>query len=149
MSRTAVAIRHLAFEDLGCFGPVLKQAGYQVQYCDIGVDDLGTIDPVKTELLVVLGGPVGAWEEDKYPFLRPEIDLLERRLAADRPTIGICLGAQLMARALGARVYPGREKEIGFAPIVFNWCLRKIWCRRNPALILPVPSEGELPQRCE
>ena len=115
--KTVVAIRHLAFEDLGCFEPVLARAGYKVHYYDVGVDELWTLEPVKTELVVVLGGPIGAYEDNKYPFLVDEIEILEQRLGAGRPTIGICLGAQLMARALGARVYPGSAKEIGFAPL--------------------------------
>lgn len=118
--RTAVALRHLAFEDLGLFGPSLARAGYEVRYHEAGVDALRAVEPVRTDLVVVLGGPVGAYEDDKYPFLREEIAFLERRLAAGRPTVGICLGAQLMARALGGRVHPGPEKEIGFAPVALT-----------------------------
>jgi GMP synthase (glutamine-hydrolysing) len=117
VSRTVVAIRHLGFEDLGCFEPVLVRAGYTVRYRDVGVDALRAIAPLTPDLLVVLGGPIGAYEDDRYPFLRDEIAILAQRLAAGRPTIGICLGAQLMARALGARVYPGPEKEIGFSSL--------------------------------
>ena len=69
---------------------------------------------------VVLGGPIGAYEEASYPFIRDELRLLERRLQADRPTLGICLGAQMMARALGARVYPGPRKEIGWTPLCLS-----------------------------
>jgi len=118
--KTAVAIRHLAFEDLGCFAPALARAGYKVHYFDVGVDELWALEPVKTDLIVVLGGPIGAYEDDKYPFLTEEVDILEQRLRVGRPTIGICLGAQLMARALGAKVYPGPEKEIGFAPLTLT-----------------------------
>jgi GMP synthase (glutamine-hydrolysing) len=118
--KTAVAIRHLAFEDLGTFEPVLRKAGFKVHYYDVGIDELWTLEPVKTELVIVLGGPIGAYEDDKYPFLAEEIRILEQRLAADRPTLGICLGAQLIARALGARVYPGRAKEIGFKPVTLT-----------------------------
>lgn len=117
MLRTAVAVRNLAFEDLGCFEDGLQQAGYKVHYYDVGLDDLWTLDPIKTELLVVLGGPIGANDEDDYPYLTDLLDILKRRIAAKRPTLGICLGAQLIARALGARVYPAKAKEIGFAPI--------------------------------
>lgn len=117
MSRTVLALRHLAFEDLGCLEPVLAQAGWDVTYLDIGVDRLDAVDPQEADLMVVLGGPIGAYEDDRYPFLVQEIHLLERRLAGGRATLGICLGAQLIARALGARVYPARAKEIGFAPI--------------------------------
>ncbi|CEJ11637.1 GMP synthase [glutamine-hydrolyzing] [bacterium YEK0313] len=117
---TAVAIRHVGFEDLGAFAEPLERAGYRIHYYDAGIDELWTLEPVKTELVMVLGGPVGAYEEAHYPFLREELDLLAQRLAAGRPTLGICLGAQLMARALGARVYPAREKEIGFAPVALT-----------------------------
>lgn len=117
---TAVAIRHIAFEDLGAFQAPIERAGYRVHYYDVGIDELWTLEPVKTELVIVLGGPIGAYENDKYPFLRDELDLLEERLAAGRPTLGICLGAQLIARALGARVYPGPGKEIGFAPLTLT-----------------------------
>jgi len=117
---TAVAIRHVAFEDLGAFAPPIERAGYKIHYYDAGLDPLWTLEPVKTELVIVLGGPVGAYEDDLYPFLREELDLLEERLAAGRPTLGICLGAQLMARALGARVHPGRAKEIGFTPLTLT-----------------------------
>src|SRR3546814_10694647 len=118
--KTAVAIRHLAFEDLGTFKPVLHQAGFKVHYYDVGVDELWTLEPVKTDLIIILGGPIGANEDDKYPFLTEELKLLEQRLAADRPTLGICLGAQLMARTLSARVYPGPAKEIGFKPVALS-----------------------------
>lgn len=115
---TLAAIRHLAFEDLGGFAQPLQQAGYAIRYHDVGVDDFAAIgDP---DLLVILGGPIGAYEDDLYPCLKDEIALLAARLAVRRPTLGICLGAQLMARALGSRVYPGRAKEIGFAPLTLS-----------------------------
>ncbi|GIX49415.1 MAG: GMP synthase [Candidatus Tectimicrobiota bacterium] len=115
--KTALAIRHVPFEDLGSFAAVLAEAGFAVTYLEAGLDDLQAVAPLAPDLLVVLGGPIGAYEEDAYPFLRHELALLERRLAAGRPTLGICLGCQLMARALGARVYPGPRKEIGWAPL--------------------------------
>jgi GMP synthase (glutamine-hydrolysing) len=114
MTRACLAIRHVHFEHLGLFADVLGARGYAVRYLEAGSDDLAGLDPGQPDLLAVLGGPIGAYEEDRYPFLADEIRLLERRLAADRPTLGICLGAQLMARALGARVYPGPGKEIGW-----------------------------------
>jgi GMP synthase (glutamine-hydrolysing) len=65
-----------------------------------------------------MGGPIGAYDSANYPFLAGEIESIQRRLAARKPTLGICLGAQLMAAALGARVYPGeRGSEIGWFPI--------------------------------
>lgn len=114
--RTAIAIRHVAFEDLGLLGPLLAQRGFAVDYRD--AVDLGVIgDP---DLLVVLGGPIGVYQDDLYPFLRDELALLRHRLTGGGATLGICLGAQLMARALGARVYPGPSKEIGWAPLTLS-----------------------------
>jgi len=117
MQRTAVAIRHVHFEDLGVFAPVLSEAGFSIRYRDLDAAPFATLDPLEPDLLVVLGGPVGACETDAYPYLADEQAILAARLAAGRPTLGVCLGAQLMARALGAEVAPMRRKEIGFSPI--------------------------------
>ena len=115
--KRAVAIRHVAFEDLGTFEPALRARGFAIDYVDAATDDLRGIDATQPDLLVILGGPIGAYEENLYPFLIDELALIERRLATELPLLGICLGAQLMARALGARVYPSGVKEIGWSPV--------------------------------
>jgi GMP synthase (glutamine-hydrolysing) len=117
VSKTAIAIRHVHFEDLGAFDGVLRRHGYDVGYCDAGIDDLGNLDPLAPDLVILLGGPIGAYQESVYPLLGPELALLEHRLAAARPTLGICLGAQLIARALGAQVYPAGAQEIGWGEL--------------------------------
>jgi GMP synthase (glutamine-hydrolysing) len=118
--RQAIVVRHVAFEDLDSFAAILERHGFAIAYREAGVDDLARIDPSAPDLLIVLGGPIGVYEDEAYPFIRDELRLLERRLAADRPTFGICLGAQLMAKALGADVYPGSGKEIGWAPLTLT-----------------------------
>lgn len=116
--RRAVAIRHVAFEDLGTLGDVLAARDFDVEYVEAGRDDFVRVgDP---DLLVVLGGPIGAYETDSYPFLHAETKLVEARIRAEKPIIGICLGAQIMASALGARVYPSGVKEIGWAPVTLT-----------------------------
>lgn len=115
--KTAVAIRHLAFEDLGLIEPWLKRRGWRIVTWDAGVDELWKIDLGQVDLLVVLGGPIGAGDDALYPFLSEEVNLIRKRLDSASPLLGICLGAQLMARALGAAVTPMRSKEIGYAPL--------------------------------
>jgi len=115
--RTVQAIRHLGFEDLGSFAVPLQEAGYDIEYIDVAERDPATVDPLGADLLVVLGGPIGVYDHDAYPVVSDEIRLLRARLSADRPTLGICLGAQLMAAALGARVYPGPAREIGWSAL--------------------------------
>jgi len=68
----------------------------------------------------VLGGPISIYEADIYPFIANEIKAVAARLAANKPMLGICLGAQMMAAALGARVAPGPVKEIGWAPLILS-----------------------------
>ncbi len=73
--------------------------------------------PEHVDCLVVMGGPMSVWEEDKHPWLKQEKQLLEDFLRAGRPILGICLGAQLLAEVLGARVYRGEHREIGWFPV--------------------------------
>ena len=117
---TAVAIRHVAFEDLGTLAAALARRGYACSYRDASVDDLAAPDLAAADLVIVLGGPIGAYQGELYPFLHDELRLIERRLGAGKPVLGICLGSQLMALALGARVYPGTGKEIGWAPVALT-----------------------------
>ncbi len=116
--RQAVALRHVAFEDAGLIEAAAADAGLELDYVEVPRADLTRLDPLAPELLIVLGGPIGVYETGSYPFLDIEIALIRARLQADRPTLGICLGAQLMAVALGGEVGPGPVKEIGYAPIV-------------------------------
>lgn len=115
--KTALVLRHVAFEDLGSLEPVLLGREFAVARVDAPTADFSTLEAADADLLVVLGGPIGVYDTADYPFLESEIALIARRLATARPTLGICLGCQLMARALGARVYPSGIKEIGWTPV--------------------------------
>ena len=118
--KTVLVLRHVAFEDLGSFGPLLAERGSLIRDIEAGYDDLAALDPLADDLWIVLGGPIGVYEQDAYPFLADELQLLRARLKAGRPTLGICLGAQLIAQALGGRVYPGHGKEIGWKPLTLT-----------------------------
>lgn len=118
--KKCLALRHVAFEDLGVFAPVLQQAGYRIDYRQAGIDALSAEEVRAADLFVVLGGPIGVYETDTYPFVADEIALVRERLATGQPLLGICLGAQLIAAAVGARVYPGPAKEIGWGPVTLS-----------------------------
>lgn len=109
-----VVVRHVMFEDLGTWEAELLAHGHQVEYLDAGVDDLSPL--ADAPLAFVLGGPIGVGDAHTYPTVRYEIELLRTRLDANLPTIGVCLGAQLIAAALGARVAPGTT-EIGWGTV--------------------------------
>ena len=117
MTRTAIALRHVAFEDLGLIEPLLTALGWNVRYRDAALDDLTDPALQQADLVAVLGGPVGIYETETYPFLKGELAAIEKRLKANKPTLGICLGAQAMAAVLGARVFFGGTKEIGFGRV--------------------------------
>lgn len=107
----------MAFEDLGLLAPVIEREGWDVSFCEAAVDDLRHHSIRGADLVVILGGPIGVHETDDYPFLTSEVALIEYRLSRNLPTLGICLGSQLMAKALGSRVYKGPVKEIGWGTV--------------------------------
>lgn len=114
----AVVLSHLPFEDIGSLEPELLRRGLRINTVDVPTAQFPMPEIQSADLLVVMGGPIGVYEADDYPFLTAEIDAIRQRLSARKPTLGICLGAQLMAAAMGARVYPGDHgSEIGWQPL--------------------------------
>ncbi len=111
----ASAIRHVTFEDLGLLEPLLKDFGFEITY--VNAWELDRQAAEMAELVVFLGGPISVNDGADYPFLTEEVELAKARLAAAKPTLGICLGAQILARAIGGSVHPGSTKEIGWEPI--------------------------------
>ncbi|HEY3710983.1 MAG TPA: glutamine amidotransferase [Amycolatopsis sp.] len=120
MTQTALAVRHVAFEDLGLIEPVLNRLGYDVLYLDAGVHEISAETAAEADLLVVLGGPIGAADAGRYPFLTAEVDAIRERVRRGGRTLGICLGAQLLARALGAGVKAAGHSEIGYTPLTLT-----------------------------
>ncbi|CAI0712824.1 glutamine amidotransferase [Serratia ficaria] len=119
--KKVVAIRHVNFENLGILGSLLSLRGYQIDYYDAGRDDIRAINNENVDLLVVLGGPISAAQhfsgELRYDFLDHQLALVQQRMARRQATLGVCLGAQVVAQALGADVVSLGVKEIGYAPL--------------------------------
>jgi GMP synthase (glutamine-hydrolysing) len=139
MKDEVLAIRHVHFEDLGCLELVLGERGHLVRYLDVGRARIDAPNPLDPSLLVVLGGPLGAYDEANFPHLTPLLSMLEKRMAAGLPTIGICLGSQLIARALGARVYPAGSLELGWSPLTLTDAGRASALRHLEADGAPIP----------
>ncbi len=108
-ARSLLVLRHEPFEHLGCFEGVLQDLNISFIYSDLGdLLDLGTHAGV-----IVMGGPQSANDQE----MAAEVRFIQQALDTKTPMLGICLGAQLIAKALGTQVYRNREKEIGWAPV--------------------------------
>jgi GMP synthase (glutamine-hydrolysing) len=110
-------MQHHRAEGLGLIGDALADAGHAWQY--VRVFDGHPVPQALTGAagLILMGGPMGVYEQDRYPWLRDEIRLIESAIKEEKPILGICLGSQLIAAALGARVYKAPSREIGWYPV--------------------------------
>jgi GMP synthase (glutamine-hydrolysing) len=109
-------LQHVPFEGPGTIENWVRNSGHSLGATHFyRGDSLPGIDAV--DLLVVMGGPMNIYEEADYPWLADEKRFIERAIAAGRRVLGICLGAQLIADVLGARVYANADKEIGWFPV--------------------------------
>ncbi|WP_421849409.1 glutamine amidotransferase [Novosphingobium sp.] len=118
--KTALIIRHVPREGVAGFRAPIEAAGYVIDRVDVIDHDFHALDLVSPDLVVMMGGPMGVYEREAHPWISCQLKLLSRRLTAERPTLGVCFGAQMIAAALGAEVYAGPVKEIGFAPVTVH-----------------------------
>jgi len=109
-----LVFQHVAYEVLGKLDPMLRGAGFRIRYVNFGREPDAQPDVSKYDALVVLGGPMNVDQTDAYPHLLTEIQCIRDALEQNMPILGICLGAQLIAAALGANVYANTKKEIGW-----------------------------------
>ena len=117
MSPRVLVIQHVPQEHLGQFEIPLKEEGVEIKTLRIFESEAPAPDwePLGSpQGLIVMGGPMSANDEPRLNYIARELRLIEQAIKRGCPVLGICLGSQLIAKALGARVYPGPEKEIGW-----------------------------------
>ncbi len=109
-----LVLQHVPHEILGTLNPLLKRAGFRIRYVNFARGPDAELSLEGYHGLVVLGGPMSVTDVAQFPHLKTEMALIEKALKKNLPVLGICLGAQLIAKTLGARIYPNNEKEIGW-----------------------------------
>ncbi|WP_297188456.1 gamma-glutamyl-gamma-aminobutyrate hydrolase family protein [uncultured Porticoccus sp.] len=109
--------QHVPFEGPGSIEPWLRAAGHQITRTPFYSDGTTLPDIPDIDLLIVMGGPMSVNDEQQFPWLVAEKAFIRRTIDAGKPVLGICLGAQLIASAMGARVYPNPTREIGWFPV--------------------------------
>ncbi len=115
--RKVLVLQHVGHEPLGTLNPLLKDRGLRIRYVNFGRSPEAQPSLIGYNGLIVLGGPMGVYEADKFPHLKHELKVIEDALKKDIPILGICLGSQLIAHALGAAVAKSNEKELGWCDI--------------------------------
>lgn len=118
MSKNILVIRHMYSADLCSLETVFKEYGFTITKVEGFSTDISKINPLDFDAVVVLGGSMGVYQTDLFPYLNDEMALIRQCVAADHPMLGICLGSQLTAGALGQKVYKGTNgREVGFMDI--------------------------------
>ena len=115
MARPKILVfQHVPYEPLGTLDPLLKQAGFRLRYVNFGRDHAKKPSLDGYAALIILGGPMNADDTSGYPHLATELELIKEAIERDISILGICLGAQLLAKALGGRILAGAGREIGW-----------------------------------
>ena len=118
MARPKVLVfQHVPYEPLGTLDPLLKEAGFRIRYVNFGREPGQRPQLERYEALIVLGGPMNSDQIDTFPNLITEVEILREAVARDMSVLGICLGAQLLAKALGGQVSRNEVREIGWCDI--------------------------------
>lgn len=118
--KSGLIIRHVPYEGAAGFREPIEAAGYVLDRIDVADPAFSTLDLSEPDLLIMMGGPMGVYEADEHPWIACQMRRLKIRLDKERPTLGVCFGAQMIAAALGAQVYAGPHKELGFHPVAMT-----------------------------
>ena len=147
-------IKHIDIEGPGTLGSFFEAKGYKTKIVDLGAGEKLPKLTNDVEAVVVLGGPMNVYEEEKYPFLKEEDKFIKQILKDEIPFLGICLGSQLLAKAAGAKVGKSPKKEIGFSYIqltgeglvdpLFQGLVKKIFVYQWHEDMFEIPLKGQL-----
>jgi GMP synthase (glutamine-hydrolysing) len=118
--KSGLIIRHVPVEGIAGFREPVETAGYRLERIDVVDPAFASLDLREPDLLIMMGGPMSVYEGERYPWIACQKRRVQQRLELDRPTLGVCFGAQLLAAALGAEVFPGPYKEIGFGQVAIR-----------------------------
>lgn len=112
---SVLILKNASHEGPGTIEDFLRDNAIRYEIADLSLEDLPSTHGIDT--LIMMGGPMSVNESDRFPYIADEISLARDCIQKGKKMLGVCLGAQIMARALGARVYPGDEPEIGWYDI--------------------------------
>lgn len=118
--KSALIVRHVPREGAAGYLQPIEAAGFHIERVDVSCTSFPLTNLSEPDLLIMMGGPMGVYEAERHPWIEVQLEKLAQRLEQGKPTLGVCLGSQMIAAALGARVYPGGKTELGFAPVELN-----------------------------
>ncbi len=113
-----LVFQHVAHEILGTLDPLIRDSGCRIRYVNFGRENYEIPDLKNYDGLIILGGHMNVDQVDEYPYLKPELETIKEAISLDIPILGICLGSQLLAKALGAKITKNQCKEIGWYDVM-------------------------------
>ena len=129
--KRVLVFRHVSHEGLGTIESFLKRHNIEIESCDLFQNTPMPKNSEAYDFVISMGGPMNVDETVRFPFLKTEQTFLSKVIHSGKPVLGVCLGAQMIARALDAKVYHGKQKEIGWFPIQLTQAGKKDSIFRN------------------